>query len=209
MKTKQTTVKIQDKQEMVGFIRSIGTECCFVSMLTETEVKMRKTGNPFVGAVKVSQRNGLLNVNYVESVKRKLAEQTGTPLKDVDYAAGSTWYKHTETEEGKPLPLCVHQKDESRFYLQYFPHRTIGDNKYFLNGRELTPAEVTEMKKFIPPDNRVEYKPLVITLAIDSIRSLRARRIKMLNHTVSKIASRLSAFANVPVTTGETKPTHA
>lgn len=175
---------------MVDFIKSIGTECRFVSMLTETEVKMRKTGNPFVGAVKVSRRNGLVNVNYVESVKRKLTEMTG---EKAEYVAGSTWYVHDTTTEGKPLSLCIHKNDGTRFYLQYFPHRTLGQNEYFHNGRKLTATEVEMMKTFIAPDTRPEYKPTVITLAIDSIRELRARRVKMLNDTVSRIAKTLVA----------------
>ena len=176
--------------EMVGFIRSIGTECRFVSMVTETEVKMRKTGNPFVGAVKRSRRNGLVNINFVTAVEKRLKELTG---KATEYVAGSTWYEHTMTEDGRPLPLCVHKKDNRKFYIQYFPHRTLGRNEYFLNGRRLTETEVSQMKTFITPDNRAEHKPAVITLAMDSIRELRARKVAMLNDTVSKIASHLSS----------------
>ena len=185
---KSFTVKINNPLEMVGFIRTIGTECRFVSMRTETEVKMRKTGNPYVGAVKVSRRNGLVNVNFVESVKRKLEKMAG---EKIDYTPGATWYRHETTTDGKPLPLCVHSKDSSRYYLQYFPHRTLGKNRYFLNGRELTAEEVKTMKTFITEDKRAEYKPAVITLAIDSIRELRARSVRMLNDSISKIDNAL------------------
>lgn len=215
---KNTTVRISNPLELVGFIRSLGTTCMFVTMRTETEVKMNKTRvdengvkvkNPYVGAVKVSKRNGLLNVNFVESVKRKLSELTGTPLSQTEYVAGETWYIHEQSVEGKSLALCVHKKDNSKFYLQYFPHRTIGDNTFFLNGRQLAAAEVVEMEKFIPSREQTEYKPLVITLAIDSIRELKARQISMLNNTVNKIASRLAQFKGQSVSTAPTNSTPA
>jgi len=180
----KNTVKISDKMEMVGFIRSIGTECRFVSMVTETELPMNKTNNPWYGTVKLSHRNGLVNVNFVKSTERNLTEQNG---EKTTYVAGSTWYHHEQTVNEKPLPLCVHNKDNSRFYVQYFPHRTIGINRYFLKGRELSTSEVEQMKPFIKVQPKSDFKPLVITLSIDSIRSLRSRRVNMLNQTVSRI----------------------
>ena len=180
----KTTIKIQDKNEMVGFIRSIGTECRFVSMVTETSLPMNKTNNPWYGTVKLSHRNGLVNVNFVKSTSRNLTELTGVKT---TYEAGSTWYVHEQTVDEKPLPLCVSKKDDKKFYIQYFPHRTIGMNRYFLNGRELTSAEVEQMKPFIKTQTKSDFKPLVITLSIDSIRQLRSRRVNMLNETVSRI----------------------
>ncbi len=184
-----TTVRIKNPLEMVGFIKSIGTTCCFISMRTETEVKMRKTGNPYFGTVKVSRRNGLVNVNYVASVERKLKELTG---EKTEYTPGQTWYIHDTTVEGKPLPLCYSKKPVKRTgkiepYLQYYPHRTIGEDTFFLNGHQLSEAEVLDMQKFVIEDTRPEYKPTVITLMMESIRELKARKITMLNSTFSRI----------------------
>lgn len=185
--------------EMVGFIRSVGTSSMFVSLLTETEVDMvkkdRATGqsNPYLGTIKVSRRNGLLNVNFVKSVERNM-EKSG--VENPTYVPGTTWYVHESTEEGKPLPLCVHKKDSNRFYLQYFPHRSIGENRYFLRGQELTPEQVKDMERFLSVKKASEFKPIVITLAIDSIREMKARSIKMLNHTVSRLQKR---FENVGI----------
>jgi len=184
---------------MVGFIRSVGTECQFVSLLTETEVKMRKTGNPFVGAVKRVTRNGLLNINYVMACRRNLAKEQGTEVKDTEYVAGETWYIHEKTDDGLPLALCIHKKDSAKFYLQYFPHRTIGQAEYFHNGRKLTVEEVAVLKTFVTESNREAFKPNVITLAIDSIRCLKARKVTMNNNTISKIVTRLAQFKNVPL----------
>jgi hypothetical protein len=205
MNKKTSTVTIQDKNEMVGFIRSLGTECRFVSMVTETPVKMRKTGNPFAsGVIKVSRRNGLINVNYVAAVERNLAEANGG--NKVEYIPGEVWYTHAQTDDGKALPLCVHKKDVKKHYLQYFPHKTLGRNDYYFNGVKMTPEQVVKMKTFVQEDNRAEYKPTVITLGIDSIRVLKARRVQMKNNLVSRITNRLATFKNVPANIEENKP---
>jgi hypothetical protein len=195
-----TTINLESKNEIVGFLKTLGTASSFVSMDTETEVKMRKTNNPFLGAVKRCKRSGLINVNFVNSVRRKLAEIQGTTFAETEYVAGSTWYKHLETQEKKPLALCVHQKDERKFYVQFFPLHS-SEHRYFLDGREMSADEVKQMKSFITETERVEYKPIVITLAIDSIRKMRARSITVLNETVNRIAQRYNSPAQkrVPV----------
>jgi len=196
MNKNSSTVTIQDRNEMVGFIRSLGTECRFVSMQTETPVKMRKTGNPFAsGVIKVSRRNGLININYVAAVERNLKAANGGVA--VDYTPGETWYTHTQTEDGRSLPLCVHKKDAKKHYLQYFPHKTLGRNEYFFNGVKMTPEQVAVMKTFVQEDNRADFKPNVITLGIDSIRVLKARRVAMKNNLVSRITNRLAQFKNI------------
>lgn len=184
MKTKNTTVKIKDKRELAGFLRVLGTASCFISMRTETEVKMRKTGNPYLGTVKVERRNGLVNVNFVAACERNLSKETG---EKVEYIPGETWYVHEQTVEGKPLPLCHHKDDDQRYYLQYFPHRVIGEKEYYLKGVKLTDEQVKEMKKFITKENRPAFKPRVITLSMDSIRELKARQITVMNDTISRI----------------------
>lgn len=181
------TVTFDSKNEMVGFLKTVGTSSSFVSLVTETEVKMRKTGNPFLGAVKVVKRTGLINVNFVNSVRRRMAELQKVAFSETEYTAGTTWYKHIQTAEGKALPLCIHKDDDRRFYLQYFPLRSRGA-KYFLKGRELSAEEVAQMETFITEPERKAFKPIVITLAIDSIRKMSARNITVLNETIDRIA---------------------
>lgn len=166
------TITIQDNNELKTFLRVLGTECQFVSLETETEVKMRKTGNPFVGAVKVTKRNGLVNVNHEERVKRRMKEAGVAP----DYEAGETWYLHETTNDGKVIPLCYSKKNPDAKYLQFFPHRSKG-TKFMLNGRELTAEEVEKMKTFIPEKDWGEFKQPVITLKMDSIRRIKFRKL--------------------------------
>lgn len=191
-----TTVRIKDNNELVGFLRTTGGQSsCFISLRTVTPVKMRKTGNPFVGAVKVSRRNGLINVDFVSSVERNMK---AAGIENPEYTAGSTWYVHETTEEGKKLALCVHKNDVTKHYLQYFPLKNLSTH-YELNGRRLTAEEVTKMKTFITEDTRNEFKPIVITLAMDSIKEIKLRQVTILTENIERIKSRLTALKNTEV----------
>lgn len=181
-----TTIKIENKNEMVEFLREdVGRGSSIVSLVTETEVKMRKKGNPYYGTVKVCQRIGLINVNFVKAVRRRISEIMGIPFTETVYIPGETWYKHVTS------PLMVHKDDSRRFYVQFFPFRS-KDAKYFLNGKELTPEQVKEMKTFINYKAGDEFKPPVIVLAIDSVRVMKVRTFNVLNDTVNRLAQRLS-----------------
>jgi hypothetical protein len=167
-----TTIKITDPTFMAGFIQSIGTEARFISFTSDTEVKMRKTG-------KVARRNGLVNVDYVAACNRGLAE---LGVKKPDYVPGKTWYKHTETADGKTLPLCVGntKKTQGKFYLQYFPYRNLG-TKYVLNGKELTADEVEKLKTFIAEKDDSDFKPMVITVGLANIKEIKFRKVSFQN----------------------------
>ena len=166
------TISIKNNNELVTFLRVLGTECQFVSLETETKVKMNKTGNPFVGTVKVTKRNGLVNVNHEDRVNRRMKEAGLDP----SYTGGETWYVHETTTDGKVIPLCHSKKDVDAKYLQFFPHRSRG-TKYVLNGRELSSEEVKKMKTFIPEKDWGEFKQPVITLKMDSIRRIKFRKL--------------------------------
>ena len=61
------------------------------------------------------------------------------------------------------------------------------------------------METFIPERADSEFKPTVITLAIDSIRSIKARKVAMLNHTVTRLTNRLNELKNKTVDVETTK----
>jgi len=163
-----------ETKHLPEYLRSVGTGCRFISLLTEVEVEMRKTNNPFVGTVKRSRRNGLINVNFSDGVRRRMMEKGVDPM---NHVPGSTWYVHEHDEKGNPLPLCQSKKDNSVKYLQYYPHRSF-DNEYFLHGIPLTQKEIEVMKTFIPPIKGNEFKPLVITLKMSSILWIKFRKVK-------------------------------
>jgi hypothetical protein len=170
---KENTTLQVDVQILPEFLRNLGTQCRFISMTTEVEVECRKTNNPFVGTVKRSRRNGLVNVKYVEGIIRRMRE---SGIEEPTYTPGKTWYVHEHDTQGNPIPLCQSKKDNSKKYLQYFPWRSY-DNTYFHNGVQLTDKEIEILKTFIPPITTKPFKRSVITLSMDSIRRITFRNI--------------------------------
>lgn len=197
------TVKIEDKNELIEFLRSIGSECRFVTVETETIVKnMPKTGNPYWGTVKVAKRNGFVNADFVRAVEKRYAELNGLTPSDVEYTAGTTWYVHCQTENGRPMCLCEHKKDHSKKYLQLFPLRNLGETVYVHPTLgKLSKEQIKDMEGRMYADNSPEWKPGVITLAIDSIRTITFRKVKLLNDTVSRLAGRLAHWKGTRVST--------
>ena len=166
--TRQIPVEI-----LPSYLRTLGTECRFISMVTEVEVEARKTNNPFVGAVKRSRRNGLVNVNFVKGVIRRMKE---SGIEQPVYVPGKTWYIHEHDDNGNALALCQSKKDNNKKYLQYFPWKSY-DNTYYHNGVQLTDKEVQVLKTFIPPVSAKPFKRSVITLSMDSILKVTFRNI--------------------------------
>ncbi len=160
------------QSQLIQFLRNLGSQCQFVSLLTNTEPKMRKTGNPYVGVRKISRRNGLLNINYADSVSRKIAVKVGLPENQVEYIPKATWYMHEDDGNGRPIALCRHQKDDTKYYLQYFPVKSF-DTTYVMPNGDIVPEE--NLKPFLQESYQVDFKPAVITLGLDSIVEMKAK----------------------------------
>jgi hypothetical protein len=161
--------------EIVGFLKTNGTNCRLVSLVTETQPKM-KPGCPFSGVVKVSRKRGLVNVNYNTAVRRRLAKHLGVALKEVEFHDGDVWYRHLTTADGQMLPLVVNKKVQSpseatEHYLQYFPTRS--SNEYRLpNGESVTADQLKPW--FYTPAEKVHFKPSVISIKVSNIKKMRA-----------------------------------
>lgn len=171
--------------QLKGFLTSNGTACRFVSLTTKTAVVKIKTGNPFGQIVKsgklvgeskldkLSKKIGLINVDFVASVERKLAEAYKLPEKNVEYQPGKVWYHHVMTVDGKPLPLVKHaEKDE--FYLQYFPQKS---ESCYVNGQGEIVADETVKPWLYAESEKSEFKPAVITLKLSSVLRMAASGI--------------------------------
>lgn len=163
--------------EVFNFIKDNGTNCQFVSILTQTPVVKIKSGNPW-GAnknnhtlFKISKKIGIINANYNNSVKKKIAEKLGISLKDVEYTPCEIWYVHLMTNDGKPLPIVEHKTKKGEYYLQYFPHKSkniyIDKDKNSIDFNAIKPWLYKESEK---PD----YKPSVICVNIKNILQLKA-----------------------------------
>jgi hypothetical protein len=168
-------VKMTDTLEMVGFIKTNGTACRFVSLVCDTPVVKLKVGCPFYGVRKIARKIGLINANYNTSVRKRIAEKLGVELKDAEYENGEVWYKHILTSDNKPLPLVVNKKkDDGKYYIQYFPHKST--HKYTLaNGEEIN--EELLVPYFYKQSDRPDFKPCVISLDLANIRQFKASGI--------------------------------
>jgi len=130
------------------------------------------------------------------------------PKESVEYTPGSTWYNHVQTTDGKPLCLCQHKEDPQRQYMQLFPLRNLGETVYVSPtlGR-LTKEQVKDMySNWVTEQEREEWKPRVIVLDLDSIRTLSLHRVKILNDTASRLVGRLSKWKGIRVSTAEPLP---
>lgn len=183
-------VRITDPLEMVGFIRTNKTNCQFVSLLTVTEVKL-KVSCPHKNVVKVSRRNGLINMNYNMAVRRRIAENLNVPLSDAKYENGETWFIHETDEAGKALPLVHHKaKDDGKFYLQYFPIRS-SQTKYFGEKGEEIP-ESTLKPFFYAKKEQDDFKPVTCVFNVANIREMRAARVIVKDDLADETQSILS-----------------
>jgi hypothetical protein len=169
--------------EMVGFIKSNGTACRFVAIVSKTPVVKIKVGNPWGasaksknGLYKVSRKIGIVNANYNTSVRNRIADKLGVTLSEVEYENGEVWYEHLKTVDGKNLPLVQH-KDESKrdgqYYLQYFPQVEKSVNSYVNEAGEVVPAEMVKPWLY-KESERPDFKPVVIAVNLRNVHCLKA-----------------------------------
>jgi len=165
-------VKMINTLEMVGFIKTNGTQCRFVSLMSNTPVVKIKKDCPYKNVRKVSKKIGLLNANYNTSVRNRIAEKLGVKLNEVEYTNGEVWFKHLQTEDSKNLPLVVNkEKNDGKHYLQYFPHSST--SKYVSEtGEEI--AEELLKPYFYKESVRPDFKPCVIGIDLANICELKA-----------------------------------
>lgn len=176
----KTIVQMTSELEMLGFLKTNGTQCRFVAVTTKTPVVKIKAGNPWGagkaterGLYKVSRKIGLVNANYNTSVRRLIAEKLGVELKEVDYENGKCWYHHLTTGEGKALPVVEHKDEAKRtgHYLQFFPHKSV--NAYVNEAGE--PVADSIVKPWLYAESaRDDFKPAVIVVKLENIASLKA-----------------------------------
>ena len=188
---------------MVGFIKTNGTSCRFVSMISETPVSdINAAGKKlFPGLVKVSRKQGMINVNYTSAVERRIAEKLGVNVKSVEYTPGKVWYKHLTIktqvdgkEEEKPLPLCVHAtKEDGEYYLQYYP--TSSTNVYKLGNGDIVSEDL--VKPYFYKKEKSEFKPTVISIKVSNIKRLAASGIIMQASDLDEAESALATVNQI------------
>lgn len=167
--------------EMLGFLKTNGTQCRFVAIVTKTPVVKIRKGNPWgasneskAGLYKVSRKIGIINAKYNDSVRRRIADKLGVQFSEVEYEGGEVWYEHLTTVDGKALPVVQHKEEAKRngqYYLQYFPQHS--SNAYVNEAGEVE-ADSTVKPWLYKESERPDYKPAVIAVNLRNVQQLKA-----------------------------------
>jgi hypothetical protein len=141
----------------------------------------------------VSKLQGIVNADFVEAVKSRIANILDVDKSQVDYTAGKSSYVH-------PFPSapCVLAKasnpNDGVYYLQYMP--TEGKTEYvFVN--ENNEAVDTEIVKpwLYAKSARSEYKPAVVSLMLSRIVEMRASGLILTTEDMDEAKAALSQAA--------------
>ncbi len=146
----------------------------FATIVAETDPRMRKTGNPYVGAMKISRVNGLFNWIYENAVNRQRIREN-QPLDSAGEVEHFTpeprkWGTRLKRADGTVTPLVEHK---GKHYLEMKVERSLG-YEYRLSGATLDPKAV---EAFLPERKEgarqeVENPVILRDYAVDSIQQI-------------------------------------
>jgi len=133
----------------------------FATIITETDARLKKTGNPFGPVRKVSRVNVCLGFQYEAAVNRQRTREES----EADFEA-----RPRQWGERVSAMLIGHK---GRTYLETKVQKSLGVTYIDANGRELSADEV---RPFLPARSKsrqeVASEIIVRDYALDSIRSL-------------------------------------
>jgi hypothetical protein len=160
-------MKITRNQLVDMMLRSFGSN--IITIHIQTEPKMRKTGNPFMGTVKFASYNGMVGFYYDAAVLRRL-EKEG---KSADsFRKGESWHEPVIVSD-KLTPLCRH-KTNGNLYLRFMINSMLSC-RFDLNGQTI---DREDLEPFLT-DNSGSYenqgldKPVrIITIKIDNVNRI-------------------------------------
>lgn len=144
--------------ELLGTVKG----ATFATLITETDARLKKTGNPFGDVRKVSRVNVTLGFQYENAVNRQRTRE-GT---DADFeAAPRQWGERIS-------PMLIGHKGKT--YLETKVERSLGYTYLDATGKELTPEEIAPYLPAKSANSRQETEKeiLVRDYALESIRSL-------------------------------------
>lgn len=132
-----------------------------LTLETETQPKMRKTGNPFLGAVKVAQVNCVVNFNYANSVNKQRVRED----KEADFEAEPR--KWGERIQGTPIV-----EHKGQYYLEAKIENS--KSKFILNGQEI-PEDQIQPYLYSSKSSRqgVEKEVKLRDFKLDSVKGIK------------------------------------
>lgn len=153
------------KTQLVNEIRKVITSTA-ISIDVETEVRMRKTDNPYFGATKRNRVAGLIGFDYENSVNNQL----GREEKTMDFVAQEhKWAKPTDSRN------LLTNEASTKLYLR-LKVQSASHPVYSFNGREISKDLLVP---FIPitkkPNTQanLDKEIIVRTYDMDNIKSVR------------------------------------
>ena len=157
--------KFITKNELVEAIKVVKGSSA-VSVEVETEVDMRKTGNQYMGAVKLNTVAGLIGFDYENGVNNLLGKED----KPMEFKAQAhKWALPTDSKN------LLTNKDGNKLYLR-IKVQSAGSPEFFFNGARI---EKALLQPFMPEHKKpstqaaLDGEYVVRTYAIDSIRSMK------------------------------------
>jgi len=134
----------------------------FATIVTETDARLKKTGNPFGPVRKVSRVNVTLGFQYASAVNRQRTREGS----EADFESAPRQWGERVT------PMLVEHK--GRTYLETKVENVYSTEYYTTDGRKLSREDVAP---FLPSRSgssrqKTEKEIVVRDYAIDSIRSL-------------------------------------
>lgn len=157
--------KFVTKSELVETVKTVKGSSA-ISVEVETEVDMRKTGNPYIGAIKLNTVAGLIGFDYETGVNNLLGKED----KPMEFKAQA--HKWAVPTDSKNL---VANKDGTKLYLR-IKVQSAGTPTFFFNGEKI---EKALLAPFIPEHKKpatqaaLDGEYVVRTYALDSIRSMK------------------------------------
>jgi len=138
-----------------------------ITFVARTKVRMNKTGNPFVGAMKIARINGFINWSYERSVNRQRGREG---VEEEFKALVRKWGERQKDRKGRLLPFVLH-KDKT--YVEVKVQKSLG-YEYEFEGK---PVPKEEIHKFMPKRKegaRQDVKRAVVLrdYALDSIQAV-------------------------------------
>lgn len=167
-------------QQMIGVMMSI-SHAAPVGIVTRTEPKMRKTGNPFHGRIiKVTEANVFANTDYQARVNRQRAREGNLET----FTAGERAVDMVRrTVKGRPTAvLDMDKKDGSHgvyFEVHFYGHMKCETN-YILDGRD--PIAKAEFQEFLQERDSSSTAERQGTAAEQVVRTYLVRNVVELRH---------------------------
>ncbi len=156
----------------------------FATLITETDARLRKTGNPYGQIRKVSRVNVCLGFQYANAVNRQRTREGS----EADFVAKPRQW-------GERLPGTMLVKHEDKLYLETKVEKSLGYAFFDAAGNELTAEQV---QPFLPSrstaDRQETAKEIIVRdYSLDSIRSLAmgGETYVMLQNVIPAMASKI------------------